>query len=46
MTRTADGGLFGPGSISWRIDREVLVLAGCSCARSAERRLLCANAGR
>jgi uncharacterized protein (DUF2236 family) len=25
-------GLFGPGSISWRIDREVLVLAGGSCA--------------
>ena len=26
------GGLFGPTSISWRIDREVLVLAGGSCA--------------
>lgn len=25
-------GLFGPRSISWRIDREVLVLAGGSCA--------------
>jgi len=25
-------GLFGPGSVSWRIDREVLVLAGGSCA--------------
>jgi uncharacterized protein (DUF2236 family) len=28
----ADHGLFGPDSISWRIDREVLVLAGGSCA--------------
>ena len=28
----ADAGLFGPMSISWRIDREVLVLAGGSCA--------------
>ena len=27
-----DAGLFGPGSASWRIDREVLVLAGGSCA--------------
>lgn len=27
-----DAGLFGPDSISWRIDREVLVLAGGSCA--------------
>lgn len=25
-------GLFGPGSVSWRIDREVMVLAGGSCA--------------
>jgi len=25
-------GLFGPGSMSWKIDREVLVLAGGSCA--------------
>lgn len=25
-------GLFGPGSMSWRIDREVVVLAGGSCA--------------
>jgi uncharacterized protein (DUF2236 family) len=25
-------GLFGPGSVSWRIDRELLVLAGGSCA--------------
>jgi uncharacterized protein (DUF2236 family) len=31
--RLADAaGLFGPGSISWRIDRELLVLAGGSCA--------------
>jgi len=32
--RPADeaAGLFGPGSMSWRIDREVLVLAGGSCA--------------
>ena len=29
---TPDAGLFGPGSISWRVDREVLVLAGGSCA--------------
>lgn len=27
-----DSGLFGPGSISWRIDREALVLAGGTCA--------------
>ena len=27
-----DVGLFGPGSASWRIDREVLVLAGGTCA--------------
>lgn len=25
-------GIFGPGSASWRIDREVMVLAGGSCA--------------
>jgi uncharacterized protein (DUF2236 family) len=25
-------GLFGPGSMSWRIDRELVVLAGGSCA--------------
>lgn len=25
-------GLFGPGSVSWRVDREVLVLAGGPCA--------------
>jgi uncharacterized protein (DUF2236 family) len=31
--RLADAaGLFGPGSVSWRIDRELLVLAGGSCA--------------
>jgi uncharacterized protein (DUF2236 family) len=31
--RLADAaGLFGPGSISWRVDRELLVLAGGSCA--------------
>jgi uncharacterized protein (DUF2236 family) len=28
----ADHGLFGPDSISWRVDREVLVLAGGTCA--------------
>ncbi|MDQ2940800.1 MAG: DUF2236 domain-containing protein [Chloroflexota bacterium] len=27
-----DQGLFGPGSLSWRIDREVVVLGGGSCA--------------
>ncbi|HET9878194.1 MAG TPA: oxygenase MpaB family protein [Candidatus Limnocylindria bacterium] len=27
-----DGGLFGPGSLAWRIDREVLVLGGGTCA--------------
>ena len=32
MSGAADHGLFGPDSISWRIDREVLVLAGGSCA--------------
>lgn len=31
--RLADAvGLFGPGSVSWRIDRELVVLAGGSCA--------------
>jgi uncharacterized protein (DUF2236 family) len=25
-------GMFGPGSLAWRIDREVMVLAGGSCA--------------
>jgi uncharacterized protein (DUF2236 family) len=29
---SGDSGLFGPGSVSWRIDREALVLAGGSCA--------------
>ncbi|MEP7081383.1 MAG: oxygenase MpaB family protein [Chloroflexota bacterium] len=29
---TEAAGLFGPGSVSWRIDREVVVLAGGSCA--------------
>lgn len=28
----ADAGLFGPGSVAWRVDREVIVLAGGSCA--------------
>lgn len=33
MTAAAEAaGLFGPDSISWRIDREVIVLAGGSCA--------------
>jgi len=32
MTRARAAGLFGPGSISWRIDREVLILAGGTCA--------------
>jgi uncharacterized protein (DUF2236 family) len=32
MSLTADHGLFGPDSISWRVDREVLVLAGGTCA--------------
>jgi uncharacterized protein (DUF2236 family) len=33
MSQETDAaGLFGPGSLSWRIDREVLVLAGGSCA--------------
>jgi len=25
-------GIFGPGSVSWRVDRELIVLAGGSCA--------------
>jgi uncharacterized protein (DUF2236 family) len=29
---TEAAGLFGPGSVSWRIDREMIVLAGGSCA--------------
>ena len=33
MTRVTDAaGLFGPASLAWRIDREVIVLAGGSCA--------------
>lgn len=32
MSGGRDLGLFGPESVSWRIDREVLVLAGGSCA--------------
>lgn len=33
MTKADDAaGLFGPGSLSWRIDRELIVLAGGSCA--------------
>jgi uncharacterized protein (DUF2236 family) len=33
MTRVDEAaGLFGPGSLAWRIDREVVVLAGGSCA--------------
>jgi len=33
MTDAAEAaGLFGPGSVSWRIDRELVVLAGGSCA--------------
>ena len=30
--RAEAAGLFGPGSVSWRIDRELIVLAGGSCA--------------
>jgi uncharacterized protein (DUF2236 family) len=30
--RAEAAGLFGPGSLAWRIDREVMVLAGGSCA--------------
>jgi uncharacterized protein (DUF2236 family) len=32
MPRNVDAGLFGPESMSWRIDGEVLTLAGGSCA--------------
>ncbi len=33
MTSASEAaGIFGPGSASWRIDREVMVLAGGSCA--------------
>jgi uncharacterized protein (DUF2236 family) len=33
MSRISDAaGLFGPGSVSWRVDRELIVLAGGSCA--------------
>ena len=32
MELTEAEGLFGPGSVSWRVDRELLVLAGGSCA--------------
>lgn len=33
MTAASEAaGLFGPGSVSWRIDREMIVLAGGSCA--------------
>ncbi len=31
-TRPHAEGLFGPGSVSWRIDRELIVLGGGSCA--------------
>jgi uncharacterized protein (DUF2236 family) len=31
-TTRADTGLFGPDSMAWRIDREVLVLGGGTCA--------------
>jgi uncharacterized protein (DUF2236 family) len=31
-TREEAIGLFGPGSLAWRVDRELLVLAGGSCA--------------
>ena len=30
--KAGDTGLFGPGSLAWRIDGEVLVLAGGTCA--------------
>lgn len=30
--RDEAAGLFGPGSVSWRVDRELVVLAGGSCA--------------
>lgn len=29
---SADAGLFGPASVAWRVDREVLVLGGGTCA--------------
>jgi uncharacterized protein (DUF2236 family) len=29
---SGDHGLFGPGSVSWRIDREAVLLAGGTCA--------------
>lgn len=32
ITPTEAAGLFGPGSVSWRVDRELVVLAGGSCA--------------
>jgi uncharacterized protein (DUF2236 family) len=32
VTSAGDAGLFGPDTISWRVDREVLVLAGGTCA--------------
>jgi uncharacterized protein (DUF2236 family) len=32
MTREEAAGLFGPGSMGWRVDRERVVLAGGSCA--------------
>lgn len=32
MTGASAAGLFGPGSAAWRVDREVLVLAGGTCA--------------
>ncbi|HET9498471.1 MAG TPA: oxygenase MpaB family protein, partial [Candidatus Limnocylindria bacterium] len=30
--RIPEAGLFEPGSISWRVDREAVVLAGGTCA--------------
>lgn len=30
--RRPEAGLFGPGSLAWRVDREVLVLGGGTCA--------------
>ena len=32
MTAADEAGLFGPGSVFWRVDRELIVLAGGSCA--------------
>jgi uncharacterized protein (DUF2236 family) len=32
MSGAEAAGLFGPGSVSWRIDRELILLAGGSCA--------------